>query len=558
MGLLHDAGYADVRLRIAGIPPEGPGNEFYAARARKHGVMESIDWLGRLDAEQLVAELLGAAVFAYPSHIDNSPNALCEALLVGVPTVASYVGGVPSLIDDGREGLLYPDGDPYALAGRIRYLLDNPSFAAEVGQESARTGSAPARSRLDRRPPAGHLREVLRERSRRATRATGRRTDSVQAMTRVCIVKQHTTYDLFTRTGPDLQAIVASSNWRSGPIGLWEAFDTSARIVLEDPAPECQLGKQHWSQYVQGWDLWPAGSTADDRRRRRLGPVRHRHLDRRRRAHAHRQALSRRHVVLLLHRGRARPASTGRSAAAPSSRYNVFLNHRLAKKPLSPASRSSRQMRTSRRAVLDFPYYMQSARSVRNLYPELATAPRAGFCLSHHSRGVLTDGERAALAEDRSGAHRVEDDRRHPQGGDPVLLLRGPPGQQAERGPGADRGRVGGLPGPRTAATACGASPNLLTPELEFSSMDGAPGARPHPGGRSPTARAVARAAGDARSTSGASGTRRATSRRMLQAFRSSTASPGRQRRAEMRARAVAAGELAALRMARRARRALR
>lgn len=136
LGLLHGAGCVDVRLRIAGIPAEGPGSEFYAARARKHGVTRSIDWLGRVDAAQLVAELLGATVFAYPSHIDNSPNALCEALLVGVPTVASYVGGVPSLIDDGRDGLLYPDGDPYALAGRIRHLLDSPSFAAESGQRA--------------------------------------------------------------------------------------------------------------------------------------------------------------------------------------------------------------------------------------------------------------------------------------------------------------------------------------------------------------------------------------------------------------------------------------
>jgi glycosyltransferase involved in cell wall biosynthesis len=136
LGLLHGAGYADVGLRIAGIPPKGPGSEFYTARARKHGVMNSIEWLGRLDAEELVRELLGATLFAYPSHIDNSPNALCEALLVGVPTVASYVGGVPSLIEDGRDGLLYPDGDPYALAGRIRHLLDNASFAVETGKKA--------------------------------------------------------------------------------------------------------------------------------------------------------------------------------------------------------------------------------------------------------------------------------------------------------------------------------------------------------------------------------------------------------------------------------------
>jgi len=136
LGLLRAAGYSDVRLRIAGISPTGPGSEFFTTRARRHGVAQCIDWLGRLDAEQLVGELLTAALFAYPSHIDNSPNALCEALLVGVPTVASYVGGVPSLLGEGREGLLYPDGDPYALAGKIRYLLDNGSFAAEAGQRA--------------------------------------------------------------------------------------------------------------------------------------------------------------------------------------------------------------------------------------------------------------------------------------------------------------------------------------------------------------------------------------------------------------------------------------
>ena len=41
------------------------------------------------------------------------------------------------------------------------------------------------------------------------------------------------------------------------------AFETSARIVFEDAAPECQIGKRHWSHYVSGWDVWPIGSTAD-------------------------------------------------------------------------------------------------------------------------------------------------------------------------------------------------------------------------------------------------------------------------------------------------------
>ena len=216
-------------------------------------------------------------------------------------------------------------------------------------------------------------------------------------MTRVCIVKQHTTYDLFTRTGPDLPTIVASSNWRSGPIGLWEAFDTSARIVFEDPAPECQLGKQHWSQYVRGWDLWPPGSAADD-----ADLVDWAQYD---------VAISidvavptrivRRFPSVMWCYYFIEGGPTGideRFRGSPFFSYNVFLNHRLAKSLLASDSAGSRQMRESRRAVLDFPYYMQSARSVRELYPQLTDVPRAGVCLSHHSREVLRDGERAALA----------------------------------------------------------------------------------------------------------------------------------------------------------------
>jgi len=136
LALLHEAGYTDVRLRIAGVPAQGLDDDFHQTRAMRHGVSRYVESLGQLDANQLVAELLGAAVFAYPSHIDNSPNALCEALLVGVPTVASYVGGVPSLLKDGREGLLYPDGDAYALAGQLRHLLDDPAYGADLARQA--------------------------------------------------------------------------------------------------------------------------------------------------------------------------------------------------------------------------------------------------------------------------------------------------------------------------------------------------------------------------------------------------------------------------------------
>jgi glycosyltransferase involved in cell wall biosynthesis len=93
----------------------------------------AVDVLGRLAPAQVAAELAGASAFVLPSHIENSPNALCEAMLVGVPCIAAFVGGVPSLIQDGTDGLLYHDGDPYALAGKIDRLLGDAVLAARLG-----------------------------------------------------------------------------------------------------------------------------------------------------------------------------------------------------------------------------------------------------------------------------------------------------------------------------------------------------------------------------------------------------------------------------------------
>ena len=80
---------------------------------------------------------------------------------------------------------------------------------------------------------------------------------------KVCLVKQNSTYDLYTRAGPTLEEILASSNWRSGPLGLWEAFDCAFRIVWENPEAECQIGKRQWGKYVQGWKVWPDNSRAE-------------------------------------------------------------------------------------------------------------------------------------------------------------------------------------------------------------------------------------------------------------------------------------------------------
>lgn len=70
------------------------------------------------------------------SHIENSPNSVCEAMLVGMPIIASFTGGTASILDNHHEGEFVQDGDPYVLAGGIIKLYDNFEQAKKMGDNA--------------------------------------------------------------------------------------------------------------------------------------------------------------------------------------------------------------------------------------------------------------------------------------------------------------------------------------------------------------------------------------------------------------------------------------
>lgn len=139
--------YPHARLRVAGWPPLEKGpllrpvirwmfpyQRYCAELAARLGVADMIRYTGPLNAGAMRRQYLAADVFLLCSSIENSPNSLGEAMLLGRPCVASRVGGVPSLLEDGREGLLYPPEDPAALANAILALLGDPVRAAALGE----------------------------------------------------------------------------------------------------------------------------------------------------------------------------------------------------------------------------------------------------------------------------------------------------------------------------------------------------------------------------------------------------------------------------------------
>jgi glycosyltransferase involved in cell wall biosynthesis len=93
-----------------------------------------VQFLGPRPRDELVGYYQRAAIFAAPSLWDNSPNTVYEAMSCGSPVVASRVGGIPELVDDGVTGLLVPPGDSHSLADAICSLLANRERREQMGR----------------------------------------------------------------------------------------------------------------------------------------------------------------------------------------------------------------------------------------------------------------------------------------------------------------------------------------------------------------------------------------------------------------------------------------
>lgn len=90
---------------------------------KETGTLSKVHFLGRLNAEQMKEQYLKSHVFVCPSSIENSPNSVGEAMLLGVPVVCAGVGGVADIFADGVDGLLYPAGDVKRLAKAVKIMF---------------------------------------------------------------------------------------------------------------------------------------------------------------------------------------------------------------------------------------------------------------------------------------------------------------------------------------------------------------------------------------------------------------------------------------------------
>lgn len=129
------------RLVVVGDGPERPRLE---ELARRLGMADRVDFRGKVSASELQAAYARARAFVLPAVLDARGDTeglgvvLLEAMNHATPVVASRVGGIPDIVEDGVSGLLVPPGDAAALAAALQRVLESPDLARRLGEAGRR------------------------------------------------------------------------------------------------------------------------------------------------------------------------------------------------------------------------------------------------------------------------------------------------------------------------------------------------------------------------------------------------------------------------------------
>lgn len=128
--------YPDILVEVAGhditksatlkdrLKRSGYGR-YIGRMIKQYGLEKNIRFLGPLQAEEMKKAYLRAHVFICPSSIENSPNSLGEAQILGVPCIAAYCGGIPSMVKDGVNVALYRFHEHEMMASNIHKLFES-------------------------------------------------------------------------------------------------------------------------------------------------------------------------------------------------------------------------------------------------------------------------------------------------------------------------------------------------------------------------------------------------------------------------------------------------
>jgi len=138
--------YPKVHLKVAGLDITKSNNlkdrlrlggygSFIKSLIKKLGLVSNVTFTGSLGEIEMINEYRSTHLFLCPSSIENSSNSLAEAQLLGVPCLASFVGGLPSLVHHYENGILYRFEDHVMLAFQIMKIFEDEKLALHISQK---------------------------------------------------------------------------------------------------------------------------------------------------------------------------------------------------------------------------------------------------------------------------------------------------------------------------------------------------------------------------------------------------------------------------------------
>jgi len=141
------------RLKLSGY------GKYIIKLMKKNDVFDNINFVGLLNEEEMLNLMMKCNIFVQSSILENSPNSLGEAMLIGMPIVASDVGGTSDMLENTKDGLLYPYAESNLLAERIIRVLDNYDDAIMMGNNARKH----AQLTHDRDKNANKMVEIYKE-----------------------------------------------------------------------------------------------------------------------------------------------------------------------------------------------------------------------------------------------------------------------------------------------------------------------------------------------------------------------------------------------------------
>lgn len=123
--------FNDAELTFIG---SGPQEAALNNMIDNYGLRGSVRIMGHLAHEKIIHEMENACMLVIASRMDTSPNVITEAHAAGIPVIGTATGGIPNMIEDGKDGFLVPVDDTAEISSRMKFLLNDMQRCAKMGQ----------------------------------------------------------------------------------------------------------------------------------------------------------------------------------------------------------------------------------------------------------------------------------------------------------------------------------------------------------------------------------------------------------------------------------------